>query len=324
MSENTETLTRKEAIQKQVRKFRRALSLYQPEVAEEAIAALEALCPNQRDAKLLKAEYQLAEYYLYSGEPEKAEERLLLLRDRSGKSSLVFFESTILLIVIAIRKDEVDVIEAELRRFFTRLPTYKTPNKRPALVAELRNQVGVEALIATVRREPGEALSRKELVDRVIDIAQRLSEEQLLLEIGSSVPKEKVDVALRLTNKAVLALPPNERMLLSSSEGHEAKEYGELTVSGFERMLWRFLCAPNSAVHKLWLSKDSQISQAETVVDTIVQILGQRGFQLSTILINIVAFILKKPAQTFCDRVGAKMAVGKRARPGKDRSGTKG
>lgn len=321
MSENTERLNRKQAIQEQVRKVRRALSLNQPEAAEDAIAALEVLCPNQRDTKLLRTEYQLAEYYLDSGEIEKAEERLLLLRDRSGKCSLMFFESTILLVVIAIRKDEFNVIEAELRRFFTRLPTYRTPHKRPALVAELRNRVGVEALIATVRGERGEDLSRKEVLDRVIDIAHRVSEAQLLLEIGSSVPKEKVDVALRLADKAVLALPPNERMLLPDRQEHEAKEYGELTVSGFERMLWRFLCTPNSAVYKLWLSKDSQISQAETIIDTIIQILGQRGFQVSTISINIMAFIFKKPALAFCERVGAKMRAGKtRSRSRKNKS----
>jgi hypothetical protein len=107
-------------------------------------------------------------------------------------------------------------------------------------------------------------------------------------------------------------LPSKERAPLLDDQQSCVREFGELTVCGFEKMLWRVLCAPQSAVYKLWLSKDSQISQAETLIDAIIQILDQRGFRISTLLINIMAFILKKPAQAFCERTNKKIRKGKR------------
>jgi hypothetical protein len=166
--------------------------------------------------------------------------------------------------------------------------------------------------MASVRDQFSATDCKGDIINLVIAATKTFSAEELLIEIGSAVPKNHLNNALVLTRSAVLALPSKERAPLLDDQQSCVREFGELTVCGFEKMLWRVLCAPQSAVYKLWLSKDSQISQAETLIDAIIQILDQRGFRISTLLINIMAFILKKPAQAFCERTNKKIRKGKR------------
>jgi hypothetical protein len=113
--------------------------------------------------------------------------------------------------VVTIRKGERKVLEAELKRFFNNLSRYKTTGKRQEFLADLIHRLSVETLMAGVRDQPPATECGREIIDCVITATRAFSMEQLLVEIGSAVPKNHLNTALALSRNAVLALPQRER-----------------------------------------------------------------------------------------------------------------
>jgi hypothetical protein len=156
---------------------------------------------------------------------------------------------------------------------------------------------------ALVEQQPGR-LDAGEIQDLAAVLVRTKNEDEILFEMGKTLPPESIAFLLKvdtmakrgLTRKEILYLPGEAQIM-------EKAELGRAVFRSFKRVLWNSLCNPDSDIYKAWFSGGLNLVLQRKYLGTAVALmLMNLGIGIKALAVSAVALIMKFGIEVYCDR----------------------
>jgi len=161
-----------------------------------------------------------------------------------------------------------------------------------------------EGVLGSLIRRQTEQMNAEEIQDLAATLVRTKSEDEILYELGDSLPAEAIKFLLNVDFIAKRGLTAKEvHYLPGESQIVEKAELGRTTFRSFKRVLWRSLCDPNSDVYKAWFRDGlCYVLNKKYIAIAVTAMLANLGIGIRALAVSATALVIKFGIEVYCDR----------------------
>jgi hypothetical protein len=268
-----------------------------------ALQIQDILRATGHETRLMQSKIWLFEAAMEAGHMDVAVPGFVGVRKKTSEGSRVHLEATALLAICYLRQKklaEAEPLVAEVLRS----RNIRSESRRRHFVRRMVCRFEEEGLLAALTGHRQEQLNAGEIQDLAAALVRTKNEDEILFELGGSLPPESITFLLKvdsmakrgLTKKEVLYLPGEAQIM-------EKAELGRTAFRSFKRVLWNSLCDPESDIYKAWFSHGlNYVLERKYLGLAVAAALLNLGIGIKALAISAVALVMKFGIEVYCDR----------------------
>ena len=162
----------------------------------------------------------------------------------------------------------------------------------------------LESYISGIRDHAHETLDPDAIDRDAIEAVKTRSDEELYLQIASSLPREVIELVYRVDRASRQRLTMVEVLYLPSPAAIERKvEQGRSFFDSLKLVIWRSLCDPQSEVYKAWYTNGvAHILSKKYYAIVVSSALVDLGFAAKAAAVPVTALLMKIGIEVYCER----------------------
>jgi hypothetical protein len=147
-------------------------------------------------------------------------------------------------------------------------------------------------------------IDNNEIYDDAIKAQNLLSEDQLYVEIGKSLPKITKELLFEVDTFSKKQLPYSELKVLPSPQDVIKNDAAGKTVfSAIKLVVYKSLCDPNSEVYKIWYTNAvGVVIDKKFITSAVTLTLTGFGIGVRALIISAAALILRFGLDIYCEK----------------------
>ena len=255
------------------------------------------------ETRLMQAKAWCFEAAMEAGQLDVAELGFIGVRGKTSDRSRIHLEATALLAICYLRQKKLAQAEPLIAAVLKSKNIKSEPGRRRFL-QQMVARFEEEGLLGALAEHQPEKLDPGELEELAGQLIRTKNEDEILYQMGASLPPESIAFLLKvdsiakrgLTTKEVLYLPGEAQIL-------EKAELGRTTFRSLKRVLWNSLCDPQSDVYKAWYNNGlGCVLDKKYIGSAVAAMLLNLGIGIKAIAVSVVALIIKIGIEVYCDR----------------------
>ena len=255
------------------------------------------------ETRLMQSKNWLFEAALNAGELLTAEAGFRGVRAKTVRSTRVHLEATALLAVCLLRQRRFADVEPLIEEVLSS-KSIKDPEKRRHFIESVTSRFRLESYISGIRDHAHETLDPDAIDRDAIEAVKTRSDEELYLQIASSLPREVIELVYRVDRASRQRLTMVEVLYLPSPAAIERKvEQGRSFFDSLKLVIWRSLCDPQSEVYKAWYTNGvAHILSKKYYAIVVSSALVDLGFAAKAAAVPVTALLMKIGIEVYCER----------------------
>jgi hypothetical protein len=270
---------------------------------QHALDIQKILRPTGHETRLMQAKLWLFEAAMEAGRLEVAAAGFAGISKKVAKNTRTYIEAITLLAICHLRQKQLEEAAPFIAEVLRRRNIRSESGRRSFLRCAVARFEEEGLLGALTARNP-ESLDPEEIQALAADLVRTKNEDEILFEMGDSLPPEsvafllKVDIMAKrgLIRKEVLYLPGEAQIM-------EKAELGRTAFRSFKRVLWNSLCDPESDIYKAWFSSGLNfVLERRYLGAAIAAALLNLGVGIKALAVSATALVMKFGIEVYCDR----------------------
>jgi len=203
-----------------------------------------------------------------------------------------------------LRKNEIEKAKPFIREVLQNKKVIKTDATREKFNKEIIARFDEECALSSLQSNSKIELNIDDLHNEVIKAVNTLTDEQLYIVIGKTLPKLTKDLLFEVDKFSKNQLTYKEqKMLPSPEELIEDEPAGRTVFSAFKRVVYKSLCDPTSEVYKAWYSNAvGSVVDKKYITAAVVLALAGQGIGIIALAISAAALVLRFGLDIYCER----------------------
>jgi hypothetical protein len=257
-----------------------------------------------KTTRLVEFKNQLFELALDGQDYDFAIHGFLSNRALVNDTTRLHLEATALLAIAYLRKNEIEKAKPFIREVLQSKKVIKTDATREKFNKEIIARFDEECALASLKSNSKIEVNIDELHSEVIKAVNTLTNEQLYIVIGKSLPKLTKDLLFEVDKFSKNQLTYKEQKMLSPPEELIKDEPAGRTVfSAFKRVVYKSLCDPTSEVYKAWYSNAvGSVVDKKYITAAVALALSGQGIGMMALVISAAALVLRFGLDIYCER----------------------
>jgi hypothetical protein len=270
---------------------------------QHALDIQKILRPTGHETRLMQAKLWLFEAAMEAGHLEVAAAGFVGISKKVAKSTRTYIEAITLLAICHLRQKQLGEAAPYIAEVLRRR-NIRPESGRRSFLRRAVARFEEEGLLGALTARNPESLDPEEIQALAADLVRTKNEDEILFEMGDSLPPEsvafllKVDVMAKrgLTRKEVFYLPGEAQIM-------EKAELGRTAFRSFKRVLWNSLCDPESDIYKAWFSSGLNfVLERRYLGAAIATALLHLGVGIKALAVSATALVMKFGIEVYCDR----------------------
>ena len=292
-------------LEKLVPQFRKAIHAKSLLNAKIVISDLQQVLRSlSKTAKLVEFKNQLFELALDEQDYDFAIDGFLSNRTLITSTTRLHLEATALLAIAYLRKNEIEKAKPFIIEVLQNKKVIKTDATREKFNREIIARFDEECALASLKSKDTIEFDIDEIHSQVANALDTLTDEQLYLAIGKTLPKLTKDLLFEVDRFSKNQLAYKEQKMLPSPEEMIKDEPAGRTVfSAFKRVVYKSLCDPSSEVYKAWYSNAlGTVVSKKYITGAVAFALFGQGIGITALVISAAALVLRFGLDIYCER----------------------
>lgn len=298
------TPDQKERLQRLEPALRSAVRAGHYPAAKRIVAELQAvLRPTGHETRLMQAKNWLFQAAMEAGELNVAIHGFTGIRQKVSPRTRVYLEATALLAICHLRRKEIALAEPLMAEALRNDTNIQSERRRRQFRRRLIERFEEEGMLAALIGRDHVLLDINAVQEDATAAIRLKSDDELLVEIGTAVPQEVIEVLLRIHEFSAKQLPSAERKLLPPPQQVVKRhEVGTKVFAATKRVLWKALCDPENEVHQLWHTGGLMaVLDKKAVTAAVVSALAGMRVGLYALAVSATALVLKLGLSVVCE-----------------------
>lgn len=268
-----------------------------------AVDLQQILRPTGHHTRLMQQKNWLYEAAMEAGEISTAVRGFRGIREIVLPRTRVYLEATALLAICHLRRQEIAEAEPLMAEALQNDEVIRSERRRHQFRRRLIRRFEEETVLAALQGRDATDLDAEAVQDDAAEMVRTKTEDQIIADIGTAVPKEVIAALLRVYEFSTKQLPPSEQLLLPPpSKVVEKMELGRTVLSAAKRVVWKSLCDPENLVYKAWCSNGLMgLLDRKVLATAVVLALGGVRVGVYALAVSLTALILKMGLDTMCE-----------------------
>lgn len=261
------------------------------------------LRPTGHHTRLMQQKNWVYEAAMEAGQLDTAVRGFRGVRKIVAHRTRVYLEATALLAICYLRRQEIAEAEPLMSEVLQNDDVIRSERRRYQFRRRLIQRFEEETVLAALQGKDTVEFDAQAVQNDAVEVVRTKTEDQILADIGTAVPKEVIAALLRVHDFATKQLPPSERLLLPPPAKVTAKtELGRTVLAAAKRVVWRSLCDPDDEVYKAWCEQ-GLMGLLDRKVLTPAVILALSGVKVGVyaLAVSITALIIKMGLNVVCE-----------------------
>lgn len=257
-----------------------------------------------KTTRLVEFKNQLFELALEEQDYDFAINGFLSNRTLVNDATRLHLESTALLAIAYLRKNEIEKAKPFIREVLQNKKVIKTDATREKFNKEIIARFDEECALASLKSNNKIEVNIDDLHSEVIKAINTLTDEQLYIAIGKTLPKLTKDLLFEVDKFSKNQLTYKEQKMLPSPEELIKDEPAGRTVfTAFKRVVYKSLCDPTSEVYKAWYSNAvGSVVDKKYITAAVALALSGQNIGLTALVISVAALVLRFGLDIYCER----------------------
>jgi len=252
-------------------------------------------------AKFSLAKNRLFEAAMESGNLTYAIDGLEAIRKHTNNKTRVYLEATTLLAICYLRKNVIDKAEPLIKQVLINTEVIKSVEKRDEFKKLIVARFDEEAALYSLKDSFQEDFKLEEIADEASNLANKLTERELYINIGKTIPESAKNILSRVDSFSKKQLSFTPRLLLDSPiTAGDNEKIGKTVFSSIKRVIYRSICDKKSANYKSYHGYSVTAIKSYLTL-TIAEIFTKLSISIKALLISIIAIIIKLGLDTYCE-----------------------
>lgn len=268
-----------------------------------AIKIQNMLRPTGHETRLMQSKAWLFEAAMEAGRFDVAEPGFIGIRGKTSPNTRIYLEATVLLAICYLRQRKLAQAEPLIATTL-RSRNIKSGARRRRFVQHIVARFEEEGLLGALVRVQSDNLDPAEIQDLAGTLVQSKTEDEILFDMGSTIPGEAVLFLLKVDKMAKRGLATKEVLYLpGEAQIQEKAELGRTVFRSFKRVLWRSLCDRESDVYKAWFANGvGYVLDRKYIGTAVTAALLHLGVGVKALAVSVTALVIKFGIEIYCDR----------------------
>ncbi|MEH2922415.1 hypothetical protein ACFFL1_05845 [Samsonia erythrinae] len=260
------------------------------------------LRPTGHETRLLQAKNWLYETALEAGALEFAKSGFKGNIAKSSNRTRINLEASALLAICFLREKNISEARVLIFNVVDNINNIVSESRRKQFHERLLQRLEEESILSGLIGYSGEVLDLDEVNNETVSLVMKKSENEILENIGCSVPPLSIDLLEQVQDAYMLRLPAPDRILLPKPLSKDKKiDLGKRTSSALKRVAWRALCSPDSEIYKAWSQGLSVVYDKKYIAGAIVSAFNYFSISITMLAASIAALAIKFGSEVFCE-----------------------
>jgi hypothetical protein len=270
---------------------------------QHALDIQKVLRPTGHETRLMQVKLWLFEAAMDAGRLEVAAAGFVGISKKVAKSSRTYLEAITLLAICHLRQKQLGEAAPFIAEVLRRR-NIRSESGRRSFLRRAVARFEEEGLLGALTARNSDSLDPEDIQALAADLVRTKNEDEILFEMGDSLPPEsvafllKIDVMAKrgLTRKEVLYLPGEAQIM-------EKAELGRTAFRSFKRVLWNSLCDPESDIYKAWFSSGLNfVLEKRYLGAAIAAAFLNIGVGIKALAVSATALVMKFGIEVYCER----------------------
>lgn len=274
------------------------------QAAKRYVAELQAvLRPTGHETRLMQAKNWLFQAAMESGQLTIAIQGFTGVRAKVSPRTRVYLEATALLAICYLRQKDVATAEPLMAEVLRSDSVIRSERRRRQFRRRLIDRFEEEGMLAALASTDSVLLDAAQVQEDAITAISTKNDDEMLVDIGTAVPPQVLEILLRIHDFSSKQLPPGERKLLQPPQQVTKRhEVGQKVLTATQRVVWKALCDPKNEVYQLWHDGGLQVVlNKKAVASGVLAALAGTRIGLYALAVTTTAMILKMGLNVMCD-----------------------
>jgi hypothetical protein len=284
--------------------LRNAVALGDYDSAKRLVLDIQNLLrPTGHETRLMQAKNWLFQAAMESGRLEIAIQGFTGIRRKVAPTTRIYLEATALLAICHLRKQEITKAEPFIAEALQRNSNIKSERRLRQFRRRLIKRFEEETVLAALSGQDEVSLDAATIQADAGTVIQTKSEDEIYADVGTVIPRQAIELLLRVHEFSRKQLPPSDMKLLAPPQKVVEKgELGRTVMSAVKRAIWKALCDPENEVYKIWFEQGMKGLLNQKVLTTAI-ISACAGLRVGvyTLVVSAVALVLKTGLDAFCE-----------------------
>lgn len=273
------------------------------------------LKPNGYNSRLMKNKNYLFEAALEAGNIEFAISGLIGVRNNSSIASRIYLESTSLLAICYVRKNDIPIAQKFVDETIKRIKNIKSDELRREFYDSFLNRIDDEMILSKSKEELDGFLDSEQIHNESIVLIQSKSEDELYELIGNAIPEKTIEYIGLFQKHNLQLLPPADRKFLPQPVSRGRKgEFGKKFTLALKRVVWKCLCDQKSDLYQAWSQGLAIVHDKKYISCAVVTTLADNKIGSAMIAASIIALAVRFGVNVFCELFEPETIMDKRKR----------
>jgi len=273
------------------------------EKAKKIAANIQLLLrPTGHETRILQAKNWLYETAMEANSLTFAKMGFEGTIQKSSKRTRLYLEATSLLAICYLRENNIHRAQELIINAVENINNISSPDRRKQFHHRLIERLEEESILVGLVDKNSSPLNIDEVDKETVKLVMSKSEDQIIFEMGRSIPQKSIDLLSELRATYQLKLPAPDRKLLPAPVAEDNKEeLGKRACSALKRVAWRALCSPQSEIYQAWTQGLSVVYDKKYIASAIVASFNSVSITTTMIAASAAALAIKFGAETFCE-----------------------
>jgi hypothetical protein len=256
------------------------------------------------ETRLMQAKAWLFEAAMEAGDPDTARLGFIGIRKKTQRGTRIYLEATVLLAICHLRMNRLDLAEPLIAETLKREKNIGSEARRRRFIRNVVKRFEEEGALASLKGCGHEPLDPTELQSEAGEMIRASTEDQILANLGRSLPKQTVAYILKIDEFSRGQLSSAEvRYLPLPEELVKHSELGRTVFSSMRRIFYRSLCDPESDVYKAWFNHGlMMVLDKRYLAIAVSTALAGMSIGIKALGVSATALLIKYGIEVFCDR----------------------
>ncbi|MFA7944156.1 hypothetical protein ACEK06_17040 [Pseudomonas brenneri] len=265
------------------------------------------LRPTGHEVRLLQAKNWLYETAMESNNIAFAKSGFEGTIKKSNIGTRLNLEATALLAICHMREGKLEKSKELIIKAIQGIGSIKSDERRKQFHKSLIERLEEESILLGLKNKQGTPLDVFEVDKEAVSLIMSKNEDQILIELGRSIPQPSLDLVSDIRSTYKLCLPKPDIKFLPPPLTDDSKlELGKRANSALKRVAWRAICDPSSDVHKAWSQGLSVAYDKKYIAGAIVTAFNSFSITATMIAASAVALAIKFGVEVFCETFAPK------------------
>lgn len=272
--------------------------------AKSIVADIQSLLrPTGHIVKLLEIKNWLYELAIELGDYNFAESGFIGNRNILNKNTRLYIESTTLLAICYIRKNEYEKAKPLIQEVLKNEKVIKSERKRIEFHNSIINRFDEEVALYSLKIEKNVRMNLEEIQSEAGKLIISNTVDEIYIILGKALPKQTKDILFQIDEFSKNQLPSAERKLLPSPcDIINDETAGKTVFNSLKRVIYNSLCDPKSEVYKAWFNNGlSIVLEKKFITSAVVAALSGIGIGFPALAISGIALVLRFGLDVYCE-----------------------